>query len=254
MMRGLTGVFPDGAVALVTGGSRGIGAAAALALAQAGCRVVVAYRAKADKAEKTAVRVRELGRDCLTVRADVTDETQVIALFRTIREQFGRLDTAVLNSGVTADGHAAGMSLAKWDQAIGTNLTGTFCCLRETVRAMYSAGGSIVLTSSTSGVAGRPGQANYAASKGGIIAMAKSVCQETAGRGIRVNCVAPGFIATDMVRRTPRRVVEQAERLIPLGRLGQPEEVANAIVFLASPLASYVTGKVLTIDGGMING
>ena len=118
MMRGLTGVFPDGAVALVTGGSRGIGAAAALALAQAECRVVVAYRAKADKAEKTAVRVRELGRECLTVRADVTDETQVIALFRTIREQFGRLDTAVLNSGVTADGHAAGMSLAKWDQAI----------------------------------------------------------------------------------------------------------------------------------------
>lgn len=253
-MKSLTGVFPDETVALVTGASRGIGAAAALALAQAGCHVVIAYRTKTEKAEETATRIRELGRECLTVRADVTDEAQVIALFRTIRERFGRLDTAVLNSGVTADGHAAGMSLAKWDQAISTNLTGTFCCLREAVRAMYSGGGSIVLTSSTSGVAGRPGQANYAASKGGIIAMAKSVCQETAGHGIRVNCVAPGFIVTDMVRKMPRRVMEQAEQLIPLGRLGRPEEVANAIVFLASPLASYITGKVLTIDGGMING
>lgn len=250
----MTGVFPDGAVALVTGGSRGIGAAAALALARAGCQLAVSYRTRADRAEEVASRVRRLGRECAVIRADVTDEAQVTALFREVRERFGRLDAAVLNSGITADGHAATMGLDRWGRVLETNLTGTFCCLREALRAMHATGGSIVVTSSTSGVAGRPGQVNYAASKGGLIAMAKSAALEAAGRGVRVNCVAPGFIETDMVRGVPRRLLDQARGQIPLGRLGRPEEVANAIVFLASPLSSYITGKVLTVDGGMING
>lgn len=253
-MVAFTNAFDEGAVALVTGGSRGIGAATAVALAGAGCHTVITYRTGTGGAEDVVTQIHRLGRRAMAVQTDVTDEAQVTTLFRTIRERFGRLDTAVLNSGITADGHAASMSLAKWNQAISTNLTGTFCCAREAVKAMYATGGSIVMTSSTSGVTGRPGQANYAASKGGIIAMAKSISQETADHGIRVNCVAPGFIATDMVRRVPRHVMQQAEQLIPMGRLGRPEEVANAIAFLASPLSSYITGKVLTIDGGMING
>lgn len=246
--------FPPGTTALVTGGSRGIGAAIAVALAQHGCDVAINYRTKAAAAEEVAEQVRGHGRRALVVAADVSDEAQVVAMFRTIRTEWGGLDVAVLNSGVTSDGHLAAMSHKKWHDVISTNLSGTFYTAREATKLMYAGGGAIVMVASTSGIAGRPGQGNYSASKGGVIAMARSLSQEVAARGIRVNVVAPGFIDTDMVKRVPKPVLAEACQLIPLGRLGTSAEVAQATSFLASPAASYITGKVLTVDGGMITG
>ncbi|MGW2472402.1 3-oxoacyl-ACP reductase FabG [Streptomyces sp. NPDC001665] len=245
-------LFPEGTRALVTGASRGIGAATALALAGHGCDVVLNYRASAAKAEAVAEQIRALGRKALLVRADVGDEAQVMAMFKQIRGEWGPVQVAVLNSGVTADGHLAAMSSAKWQEVIGTNLTGSFFTAREATKQMYASGGSIVLIASTSGIAGRAGQANYAASKGGVISLAKTLSYEVAPRGIRVNVVAPGFIDTDMVKKVPPAHLKEALQVIPLGRTGTPAEVAQAAVFMASPAASYITGKVLTVDGGMI--
>ncbi|MFF8832033.1 3-oxoacyl-ACP reductase FabG [Streptomyces sp. NPDC015131] len=245
-------LFPEGTRALVTGASRGIGAATALALAEAGCDVALNYRSSAAGAEEVAERVRALGREALLVRADVGDEAQVMAMFQRIRAEWGPLGVAVLNSGVTSDGHLAAMSSGKWQEVIGTNLTGAFLTAREATKQMYVDGGALVLIASTSGIAGRAGQANYAASKGGVIALAKTLAYEAAPRGIRVNVVAPGFIDTDMVRKVPPARLKEALHAIPLGRTGTPREVASAAVFLASPAASYITGKVLTVDGGMI--
>lgn len=247
-------LFPSDSVALVTGGSRGIGAETARCLAAWGAHVVLTYRSKEEQATLVAEEIRDMGRRAEVVNVDIREESQVLSLFKTIREHFGRLDAAVLNSGVTSDGLLATMGQAKWNDVISTNLTGNFLCAREATKAMLGTGGSIVLVSSTSGVAGRPGQGNYAASKGGIIALAKSLAQEVGSRSIRVNAVAPGFIETDMVRRVSRSVLAQAISAISLGRLGRPDEVAQTICFLASPVSSYITGKVLTVDGGMING
>jgi 3-oxoacyl-[acyl-carrier protein] reductase len=248
------GLFRPGTVALVTGASRGIGEAIALTLARHGCDVAVNYRSKADKAEQVADRIEAMGRRALVVKADIADEAEVVAMFKAVRGGLGQLGVAVLNSGITADGHLAAMSQQKWNQVISTNLTGTFFTAREATKQLYGTGGSIVMVASTSGVAGRPGQGNYSASKGGVIAMARSLAYEVAGRGIRVNVVAPGFIETDMVKKVPPATLAEACRMIPLGRMGTAAEVAQAVSFLASPAASYVTGKVLTVDGGMITG
>ncbi|SPE53915.1 3-oxoacyl-[acyl-carrier-protein] reductase FabG [Streptomyces netropsis] len=245
-------LFPEGTRALVTGASRGIGAATALALAEHGCDVALNYRSSAGKAEQVAERIRALGREALLVQADVADEEQVTAMFKRIRTEWGPVQVAVLNSGVTADGHLAAMSSGKWREVIDTNLTGAFLTAREATKQMYADGGSIVLIASTSGIAGRAGQANYAASKGGVISLAKTLSLEVAPRGIRVNVVAPGFIDTDMVKKVPPARLKEALQAIPLGRTGTPAEVAQATVFMASPAASYITGKVLTVDGGMI--
>ncbi|MEV7216008.1 3-oxoacyl-ACP reductase FabG [Kitasatospora cineracea] len=248
----MSGLFPEGTRAVVTGASRGIGAAIALQLAEHGCDVALNYRSSAGKAEQLAEKIEGLGRRALLVRADVSDEAQVTAMYKEIRTAWGGVDVAVLNSGITADGHFAAMSAAKWQEVISTNLTGAFLTAREATKQMYAAGGSIVFIASTSGIAGRVGQANYAASKGGVIAMAKTLAYEGAPKGIRVNVVAPGFIDTDMVKKVPRAQLKEAAAAIPLGRMGTPEEVAQAAVFLASPAASYITAKVLTVDGGML--
>ncbi|MCH0566842.1 MULTISPECIES: 3-oxoacyl-ACP reductase FabG [unclassified Streptomyces] len=249
----MSALFPEGTKALVTGASRGIGAAIALALAEHGCDVALNYRSNAGKAEEVAERIRGLGREALLVGADVADEAQVAAMYRELRTAWGGIGVAVLNSGITADGHLAAMSRAKWQEVIATNLTGAFLTAREATKQMYTSGGAIVFIASTSGIAGRAGQANYAASKGGVISMAKSLSQEAAPRGIRVNVVAPGFIDTDMVKKVPPAAMKEALQAIPLGRMGTAAEVAQVAAFLASPAASYVTGKVLTVDGGMIH-
>jgi len=245
-------LFAEGTKALVTGASRGIGTAIAIALAEHGCDVALNYRSSAAKAEEVAERIRSLGREALLAPADVADEAQVAAMYKKLRVEWGGVSVAVLNSGVTADGHLGAMSSAKWQEVISTNLTGAFLTAREATKQMYAAGGSIVLIASTSGIAGRAGQANYAASKGGVISMAKSLAYEGAPRGIRVNVVAPGFIDTDMVKKVPPAQMKGALEAIPLGRMGAPEEVAQAAVFLAGPAASYITAKVLTVDGGML--
>ncbi|MFI5876125.1 3-oxoacyl-ACP reductase FabG [Streptomyces sp. NPDC051445] len=248
----MSALFAEGTKALVTGASRGIGAAIALTLAEHGCDVALNYRSNAAKAEEIAEQIRALGREALPIRADVSDEAQVAAMYKQLKAAWGRLDVAVLNSGVTADGHLAAMSSAKWQEVISTNLTGTFYTAREATKQMYASGGAIVFIASTSGIAGRAGQANYAASKGGVIAMAKTLSYEVAPRGIRVNVVAPGFIDTDMVKKVPPAHMKEALQVIPMGRMGTAAEVAQAAAFLAAPAASYITGKVLTVDGGMI--
>jgi len=243
--------FPAGSVALVTGASRGIGRACALALAEAGCDVAVHYVSREDAAKEVAELIRSMGRRAITVQADIGVEAEVKEMFRQVRAEWKRLDVTVANSGITADGFLATMSLEKWRKVIDTNLTGVFLTCRESVKAMHRTGGSLVLIGSTSGVIGQPGQLNYTASKGGVIAFAKGLAREVAERGIRVNVVAPGFTETDMLRGMEPRAREQLLSMVPMKRTGSPAEVAAAVAFMAGPAASYITGKVLVVDGGL---
>ncbi|MFI9650053.1 SDR family oxidoreductase [Streptomyces sp. NPDC052040] len=242
---------PRRRTALVTGGSRGIGRACALALADAGHDVVVHCHTRRDAAESVAEEIRAKARRALVVQADVGSEPETRAMFRTVRQEWGHLDVAVVNGGITDDGYVAAMSLDKWERVIRTNLTGTFLVSREAVKLMRRTGGSIVLMSSTSGIRGRPGQCNYSASKGGMIAFGKSLAHEVAAWNIRVNIVAPGFTDTDMWRGLPADVRARMADVIPLGRPGTAHEVAAAVTYAASDGAGYLTGQVIVLDGGM---
>ncbi len=239
-------------VALVTGASRGIGAACARALAAGGFDVGVGYAADAEGAATTVAAVEAVGRRAHAHAADVADEAQAAGLVEAVEEALGPLDALVLNAGITRDGLAVRMSADDWGAVIDTNLTGAFFTARPALRGMLRRrAGSIVAVSSIVGLTGNPGQANYAAAKAGLIGLTRALAREAGPRGVRVNAVAPGYIATDMTAGLSDEQRESILGATPLGRLGEPEDVAGAVAFLCSEDAAFVTGAVLSVDGGL---
>lgn len=238
--------------AIVTGGSRGIGRAVCLALAAQGMNVVVNYAGSAAAAEETAALCREKGVEAITVQADVSCEAGAEALFTAATAAFGRVDVLVNNAGITRDGLILRMSEEDFDAVLSTNLKGAFLCAKKAARLMMKQRyGRIVCISSVVGVRGNAGQANYAASKAGVIGLVKSLAKELASRGVTANAVAPGFIDTDMTRALPEAVREGILSQIPQARFGEAADVAHAVAFLSGENAGYITGQVLCVDGGM---
>jgi 3-oxoacyl-[acyl-carrier protein] reductase len=240
-----------GQVSLVTGASRGIGRAIAKALAGAGATVCLGARDEGKLAEAVG-EIQAVGGKAVAVRLDVADRTSVEAAFEAILGEHGRIDHLVNNAGITRDNLVLRMKAADWDDVLTTNLTGVFHCTQLALRPMIKQrSGRIVNVTSVVGVTGNAGQANYAASKAGVIGFTKAVAREVASRGITVNAVAPGFIDTEMTRAVAAEARDRMTSLIPIGRLGTPEDVAAGILFLVSPQAAYVTGEVLNISGGL---
>ena len=242
----------DGKVAVVTGGARGIGRALTDAFAREGAKVVISGRDE-GVLEQARCAVVAGGAEAIAVRADVSQEADADALCDRALEAFGRADILVNNAGVTRDGLLLRMKDADWEQVLATNLTGAFHCIRAFAKPMMKQRwGRIVNVSSVVGLTGNAGQANYAASKAGLLGLTKAVAKELASRHITVNAVAPGFIETAMTDALTDKVREGLLAQIPMGRLGKPEDVARAVAFLCSEDAAYVTGQVLTVDGGMV--
>ena len=239
-------------VALVTGASRGIGRAVALRLAADGFAVAVNYASSATKADEVVAEIEAAGGTALAIQADVSDGEAVAAMFAAIAEQLGPVSVLVNNAGITDDGLILRMGEEQFERVIDVNLKSAFLCTKAALRSMMRARhGRIINISSVSGVSGNPGQANYAASKAGVIGFTKSVAKEIGSRGITVNAVAPGFIETDMTDALGDDVTDRAAEQISVGRLGRPEEVASLVGYLASDDASYITGQTIVVDGGL---
>ena len=238
-------------VAIVTGASRGIGKQAALALATEGAKVVVNYARSSGAAEAVVEEITGAGGEAIALQADVSQAEQVDNLLKETLAKFGRIDVLVNNAGITRDTLLMRMKLEDWQAVINLNLTGVFLCTKAVTKTMLKQrSGRIINIASVAGQMGNPGQANYSAAKAGVIGFTKTVAKELASRGITVNAVAPGFIATDMTNELQS---EEILKFIPLNRFGQPEEVAGMIRFLAAaPAAAYITGQVFNVDGGMV--
>jgi 3-oxoacyl-[acyl-carrier protein] reductase len=242
----------EGQIALVTGGSRGIGRAIAATLSRAGAYVVVNYQGNHSAAEDSMNAIVGRGGQGQLCRFDISDENQLDAAVKKIVDEHKKVDILVNNAGVTSDNLLMRIKPTDWDQVIGTNLKGTVLCTKIVSRCMIRQHyGRIINLSSVVGQMGNAGQSLYAASKAGIIGFTKAIAREVASRGITVNAVAPGFIETDMTARLPEKLREESLRSIPLGRFGSCEEVADAVLFLASPGAGYITGQVLGVNGGL---
>ena len=241
-------------IVLVTGASEGIGRAVAVKMAEEGNLIVINYRRNKEAAQETLKMVREAGGDGVIAQADVADPQQVESLFARVKKKFGTVDVLINNAGIIKDKYLLMMTEEDFMDVINTNLGGCFHCTKAAVRLMVSneKGGSIVNIASTSGLSGQIGQANYSSSKGGIVSFSKTVAKEYAGKNIRVNAVAPGFVETKMTKGNRKLLEDQYMQFIPLNRFGKPSEIAEAVAFLASEKASYITGQCLVADGGLI--
>lgn len=239
-------------VAFVTGASRGIGKAIALEMAKSGADVAVCYSSSSDAAEDVCRQIRQLGRKAVPYRCDVSSMEQCSETVKAAVEEFGQLDILVNNAGITRDNLMLMMKEDDFDSVISTNLKGAFNMMKQAgAYFLKRKQGTIINISSVSGMMGNAGQVNYAAAKAGVIGMTKSAAKELAGRGITCNAIAPGFIATDMTDKLSDKQKEAVTDAIPLKRMGQPEDIAHLAVFLASPLANYITGEVIKVDGGI---
>jgi 3-oxoacyl-[acyl-carrier protein] reductase len=244
-----------GKVAVVTGGSRGIGRAICLSLAKLGAKVLINYVSRPEAAEETRAQVEALGSECVVVKFDVADTSGVQEAFKQITAECGRLDILICNAGITRDGLLIKMKEEDWDQVMAVNLKGAFNCIKAGCRPMMKQRwGRIIIITSVVGFAGNAGQVNYSAAKAGLVGLTRSTARELASRSITVNCVAPGYIDTEMTSGLPEAIKEKILAEIPLGSLGTPEDIASAVMYLASDDASYVTGQAIHVNGGMFMG
>ena len=242
----------EGKVSLITGGARGIGKEIAMLFARNGSNIAICD-VNLEEAEKTAQEIRGLGRESLAFKADVTDSSQVQDMVDKILDKFNKIDILINNAGITKDNLLLRMSEDDWDKVIAVNLKGTFVCTKFVSKVMLKQRfGKMVNLASIIGIMGNAGQANYAASKAGIIGLTKSVAKELASRNICVNAIAPGFIRTDMTSKLPEEVQKKMLSFIPLGRFGEAKDVADLALFLSSESSSYITGQVIQVDGGMV--
>jgi 3-oxoacyl-[acyl-carrier protein] reductase len=249
-------VADDAKVILVTGASRGLGRAIACDLGKAGQKVIVNYAGSEDAANETVEMVKAAGGDAIAIKANCADPEDIKAMFATAKEEYGGVDVLINNAGITKDGLVMRMKPQQWQDVIDINLSGVFYCTQEFFKiAMKKRAGRIINISSVVGQIGNPGQANYAAAKGGVIGLTMSNAKEFAGRGVTVNCICPGFIASDMTAKLDDAYLEEVSKGIPLGRLGKPEEVAGMARFLAlDDAADYITGHCFNVDGGIAIG